>query len=195
MNEKVTAYIEKKTAWSKELQLLRNIMTSLPVEETVKWGSPFYTSEGKNIVGMSAFKNYFGLWFVQGALLKDSKGVLINAQEGKTSAMRQWRFTNADEIDANLIKSYVLEAVQNQKEGKVIKPKKKPLIIPELLQKELDANPALKEKFESFSLSHKREFADHISEAKREATKQSRLEKIIPMILNKVGLHDKYRNC
>lgn len=195
MNEKVTAYIEKKTDWSKELTTLRNIMHQLPVEETVKWGSPFYTNGGKNIVGMSAFKNYFGLWFIQGATLKDEKKVLINAQEGKTSAMRQWRFNSIDEIDEKLIKEYVLEAIENKDQGKVIKPKKKPLIIPELLQKALDNDAQLKENFEAFTLSKKREYADHISEAKREATKQSRLEKIIPMILNNVGLYDKYKNC
>ncbi|MFD2567732.1 YdeI/OmpD-associated family protein [Pseudotenacibaculum haliotis] len=195
MNEKVTAYIEKKTDWSKELITLRNIMHQLPVEETVKWGSPFYTNGGKNIVGMSAFKNYFGLWFIQGATLKDEKKVLINAQEGKTSAMRQWRFNSIDEIDEKLIKEYVLEAIENKDQGKVIKPKKKPLIIPELLQKALDNDSQLKENFEAFTLSKKREYADHISEAKREATKQSRLEKIIPMILNNVGLYDKYKNC
>lgn len=195
MNEKVTAYIEKKTDWSKELTTLRNIMHQLPVEETVKWGSPFYTNGGKNIVGMSAFKNYFGLWFIQGATLKDEKKVLINAQEGKTSAMRQWRFNSIDEIDEKLIKEYVLEAIENKDQGKVIKPKKKPLIIPELLQKALDDDSQLKENFEAFTLSKKREYADHISEAKREATKQSRLEKIIPMILNNVGLYDKYKNC
>ena len=152
---------------------------------------------GKNIVGMAGFKNHFGLWFFQGALLKDKNKVLLNAQEGKTKAMLQWRFSSMEEIDVELIKDYVLEAVKNQKQGKEIKPQRnqKPLIIPELLQKELDANVALKEKYETFSLSKKREYADYISEAKREATKQSRLEKIIPMILEGKGLHDKYKNC
>jgi uncharacterized protein YdeI (YjbR/CyaY-like superfamily) len=195
MNEKVTAYIEKKTAWSNELKQLRSILTTLPVEETVKWGSPFYTSGGKNIVGMSAFKSYFGLWFIQGALLKDEKKVLINAQEGKTSAMRQWRFNSADEIDADLIRTYVLEAIDNQQQGKEIKPQKKPLVIPELLQKALDSDQELKEKFEAMTLGKKRDYADHISDAKREATKLSRLEKIVPMILSGVGLYDKYKNC
>ncbi|MEQ6123960.1 DUF1801 domain-containing protein [Pseudotenacibaculum sp. MALMAid0570] len=195
MDQRVTDYIQKKEAWSEGLNTLRAILKKLPVEETIKWGSPFYTNGGKNIVGMSAFKNYFGLWFIQGALLKDKNKVLINAQEGKTSAMRQWRFNSVEEIDEDLVREYVLEALENKDQGKVIKPKKKPLIVPELLQKELDNNPKLKEMYESFTLSKKREYADHISEAKREATKQSRLEKIIPMILENKGLYDKYKNC
>jgi len=195
MNEKVTTYIEKKTTWTEELKQLRSILITLPLEETVKWGAPFYTSGGKNIVGMSAFKSYFGLWFIQGALLKDTQKVLINAQEGKTSAMRQWRFSSVDEIDADLIKAYVLEAINNQEQGKEIKPKKKPLIIPQLLQHALDTDSELKTKFEALTLGKKRDYADYISEAKREATKLSRLEKIIPMILSGMGLYDKYKNC
>jgi uncharacterized protein YdeI (YjbR/CyaY-like superfamily) len=195
MEPKVTAYIEKQTTWKKELESLREILLQLPVDETVKWGAPFYTSNGKNIVGLSGFKHHFGLWFIQGALLKDKHQKLINAQEGKTSAMRQWRFTSMEEIHPDIIKEYVLEAVENQKQGKAIKPKKKPLMIPELLEEQLNKNAELKACFESFSLSDKRTFAEHISEAKREATKHARLAKIIPMILDKKGLHDKYKNC
>jgi uncharacterized protein YdeI (YjbR/CyaY-like superfamily) len=195
MDNRVVEYIEKKAAWSEELKVLRSILSVLPLEETIKWGSPFYTSGGKNILGMSAFKNYFGLWFMQGALLKDQSKVLINAQEGKTSAMRQWRFTSKDEIDVDLIKAYVLEAIDNQQQGKEIKPKKKPLVIPELLQQALEADQELREKYEASTLGKKREYADYISEAKREATKQSRLEKIIPMIKSGIGLYDKYKNC
>ena len=197
MNEKVTAYIEKQSQWKSELATLREILSQLPLEETVKWGAPTYTYEGKNLVGMAAFKNYFGLWFFQGSLLKDEQQVFINAQEGKTKAMLQWRFASLEEVDSGLIKAYVLEAIENQKMGKVIKPQRntKPLVVPELLQKELDSNGSLKESFESLSLSKRREYTEYISEAKREATKQSRLEKIVPMISEKKGLYDKYKNC
>ena len=193
----VTNYIEKKEKWKTELELLRTTLLSTKMEETIKWGAPTYVYKGKNVVGLAAFKNYCGLWFFQGSLLKDSHKVLMNAQEGKTKAMLQWRFFTLDDIDVKLIKTYVLEAKQNVDEGKEIKPNraKKELIIPELLQNSLDTNADFKSEFETFTLSKKREYADYISEAKREATKQKRLEKIIPMILNGVGLYDKYKNC
>jgi uncharacterized protein YdeI (YjbR/CyaY-like superfamily) len=44
---------------------------------------------GKNLLGIGAFKNHFGLWFFQGSLLKQNTKLLVNAQEGKTQAMRQ----------------------------------------------------------------------------------------------------------
>ena len=48
---------------------LRRILLATPLEETVKWGGPCYTCQGKNVVGIGGFKAYFGLWFFQGALL------------------------------------------------------------------------------------------------------------------------------
>ena len=193
----VTNYIEKKIQWKLELEKLREAVQGCDLEETIKWGAPVYMNKGKNILGLSAFKNYVGLWFFQGGTLKDTHKVLMNAQEGKTAAMRQWRFSSIEDIDVALIKAYVKEAIENQEKGNIIKPQKntKPLIIHPLLQKELDANKAFLKQFESFSISKKREYADHISEAKREATQLKRLEKIIPMIISGVGLHDKYKNC
>ncbi|QOD61467.1 YdeI/OmpD-associated family protein [Polaribacter haliotis] len=197
MDKKIKEYISKKEKWRKELELLRSVFSNLPVVETIKWGAPTYVFEGKNIVGLAAFKSYCGLWFFQGALLKDKQKVFVNAQEGKTKAMLQWRFSSLEEIDKDLIKEYVLEAIENVRLGKEIKPDraKKELIIPEELQQELNSNKDFKEKFKAFSNSCKREYANYISEAKREETRLRRLEKIIPMILNGAGLHDKYKNC
>jgi len=197
MNE-VTDYIEKKADWKSELEMLREAVLSCGLEETVKWGAPVYTASSKNIVGLSAFKNYVGLWFFQGGTLKDTRNLLVNAQEGKTNAMRQWRFHSKDEIHAQLIVDYVLEAVANQESGNIIKPNKKntkPIIIHPIFQKALDSNSELATKFEVLGLTKKREFTDHINEAKREATQLKRLEKITSMILNGVGLYDKYKNC
>lgn len=197
MNSEVTQYIIDKNKWTQELNLLRSVLIELSFEETIKWGAPVYVYKGKNIVGLSAFKNYCGLWFFQGHFLKDDEKLLVNAQEGKTKAMRQWRFDNLSDINPDLVKKYVLEAIRNSEEGKELKPTRntKPLIIPSELQSTLDSNDKLKTSYELLSLSKRREFADYITEAKRETTKLKRLEKITPMILNGVGLHDKYKNC
>ncbi|WP_299709530.1 YdeI family protein [uncultured Tenacibaculum sp.] len=195
MNDQVTAYISNTEKWTQELTLLRSFLLELELEETIKWGIPAYVYKGKNIMGMSAFKNYLGLWFHQGVFINDEYNVLMNAQEGKTKAMRQWRFHSIKELDKVKIQNYALQAMKNVELGKEIKPtrNKKPLEIPQLLQDQFDANEELKSKFESFSLSKQREFTEYITSAKREATKISRLEKIIPMILNNIGLNDKYR--
>ena len=190
----VEEYIEKHNQYSNLLHKLRALLLECNLEENIKWGAPVYSYNGKNIVGIGAFKSYAGLWFFQGALLKDKSKVLVNAQEGKTSAMRQWRFNSIEEASDALISEYITEAIANHKAGKEIKPEKKPLIIPELLKEELASDVELADAFDHLSLSCKREYADYISEAKKDETKVNRIEKIKPMILSKKGLHDKYRN-
>lgn len=180
--------------WNEELNQLRDILTSTELEETVKWGAPCYTLDGKNVIGVGGFKSYFGLWFHQGALLKDERKVLVNAQEGTTKALRQWRFEDARAIDPKLIKSYVSEAIDNQRNGREIKAdRNKELLVPEELAAALSKNKKAAAQFEEMTKGKKREYCDHISSAKREETKVSRIEKMMPLIEQGVGLHDKYR--
>lgn len=188
-------FIGTQKQWKDELITLRKIIKSTELVEAIKWGVPVYTVDGKNVVGLGAFKSYFGIWFFQGVFLKDKSKKLINAQEGLTKGLRQWRMLSADEIDENLLIAYLEEAIQNQKDGKEIKSEKKPLVIPNELKKAFKSNANVEKAFDQFTLGKKREFAEYISEAKREDTKQKRLEKIVPMILDKVGLNDKYRDC
>ena len=109
----VDDYIDGNEMWPDELRRLREILLSTDLVEEVKWGAPCYTFNGKNIVGIGAFKSYFGLWFFKGAALKDEQKVLINAQPGKTKDLRQWRMTSAKEIKPSVIKRYVKGAMQN----------------------------------------------------------------------------------
>ena len=190
----VDQYIEAAAQWQDELRALRKIILTANLEETIKWGMPYYSLGGKNIVGMASFKSYFGLWFTQGVFLKDESGVLTNAKEGTTRALRQWRMSTKDEINPTLIKSYVMEAIEITKAGKAIKPiRNKDFEVPPELELEMDNNSALKASFDSLSQFQKREYSDHINSAKRDETKARRLVKIIPMILSGAGLNDKYR--
>lgn len=187
-------YFNAAPMWREEIMTLRHIVLSTELREEVKWGAPCYTLGGKNIVGIGAFKSYFGLWFYQGVFLADKKNVLINAQEGTTKAMRQWRMTSPSDIDQNMIKAYLGEAIANAKAGKIVTPNRnKPLIIPRELSTALAKNKPAQSAFNKLKPGLKREYADYISQAKQAATKQRRLEKIMPMIVSGVGLNDKYR--
>ncbi len=189
----VDAFIEKQTKWKAPLGKFRELCQQSELEESIKWGIPVYALQGKNVLGLVAFKSYVGIWFYQGVFLKDSYKKLVNASEGTTKAMRQLRFFTKEELDYELVAAYIEEAIQNHKDGKEIKPDtKKPLVIPEELLQVLEDSPALKEAFDTLSLTKRRDYTDYISFAKRAETKISRLEKIIPMIQKGLGLHDKY---
>jgi uncharacterized protein YdeI (YjbR/CyaY-like superfamily) len=185
----------KNDQWETELELLKTIIAKTELVETNKWGGCVYVYNNKNVVGVGGFKKYFTLWFFNGAFLKDEKKHLINANEGVTKSLRQWRFTSKEEINEKEILAYILEAIDNEKQEKIIKPEKtkSEVIIPTLLQNELDSDSVLKEAFLKFSPYKQKEFIEYIETAKREETKLSRIEKIKPMILNNIGLNDKYR--
>jgi len=176
------------------LIVLRELLHTTGLSETIKWGAPIYTFGDKNIVGLGSFKSYAGLWFFQGALLKDKANVLLNAQENITKAQRQWRFSSVDDIDDTLVLKYVHEAIENQKQGKEMKPdRNKPLVIPDELQNAFNESKLLAENFDRFTIGKKREFAEYISSAKQAETRKVRVKKIIPLILENIGLNDKYR--
>jgi len=193
-NSNVEEFIRKHPQWQSLLEELRDILRSSDLEETIKWGIPVYTLDGKNIVGIAAFKKHVALWFHQGALLEDKAGKLINAQQGKTQAQRQWRFEEGDQVDGELVLAYVNEATENQRQGESVKPvAKKSLSVPDELVDAFSGNIQLKSCFKKLAPYKQREYAEFISTAKREDTRARRLEKIIPMILDGTGLNDRYR--
>ena len=174
--------------WPKELQTIREILLSTELEEGLKWGMPAYMINGKNVIGLGSFKKHFGIWFHQGVFLKDAKGVLRNAQEGKTVAMRQWKFESAKEINKKWIKQYALEAIENQKEGLEVKPKRKTtkkIVIPEDLEAAFKKKKSSKSHFEKLTPGKQRDVVDYIMGAKRQATKDKRVEKCLELM--KVG--------
>lgn len=194
-SNKIEAYFTEDHHYKKEIGILRELVLKCQLEETFKWSFPTYTIEGKNVLSVCKFKNHFGLWFFNGVFLTDKNKVLENAQEGKTKAMRHWKFHTENEIDKNLVLSYIKEAIINQKAGKVLSPTKSTTQIPtpEALLLELDKNNNLKNAYNALSAYKQKEFNEYIVSAKREATKLKRLEKIIPIILEGKGLNDKYR--
>lgn len=186
--------MDRSENWPAEVARLREIIRKTGLEETIKWGERVYTHKGKNVVSCMGFKNHFVLWFYNGVFLSDPYKVLQNAQEGKTKAMRQWRFHSADEIDESKVLEYILEAIRNEEEGKVWKPEKSPdLEIPALFQSKLNEDSLLKTAFEELTPFKRKEYLEYLLTAKREATQLSRIEKITPLILEGKGLNDKYR--
>ncbi|MFS4456213.1 YdeI/OmpD-associated family protein [Maribacter sp. 2304DJ31-5] len=194
--EKVEAYYAEEHHYKKAIGTLRDFALKLNLEETFKWMFPTYTIDGKNVLAICKFKHHFGIWFFNGVFLNDPKRVLKNAQDGKTQAMRQWKFKNIGDIDEVEILAYMKEAIENQKKGMQLVPKRKKatkIAVPELLKAALKKDLHLKKAFEKLSFYKQKEYVEYIVTAKQEKTKLSRLEKILPMILEGIGLNDKYR--
>jgi uncharacterized protein YdeI (YjbR/CyaY-like superfamily) len=184
---------DKNNNWTAELDLLKAIIAKTELVETTKWGGPVYVLNGKNVLGIGGFKSYFGIWFYNGVFLKDQLNVLINAQEGVTKSLRQWRFQDIKEVDEVTILLYIQEAIANENSGISSKPEKKTKLVSPELSLELSNDPALATAFQNFTISKQQEFVEYIVSAKRVETKHSRFEKIKPLILQNQGLNDKYK--
>ena len=179
---------------------LRALFLQYDFTESIKWNFPVYSMDKKNLLSIGATKNYVGIWFFQGGLLKDELNLLINAQKGKTKAMRQMRFTKISEVSDEVIVAYIDETIENHKAGREIKASRantKVVEVPPFLEEALNKNALLDAAFNELSQSKRNEYSEHIATAKQEATKMRRLDKILPMILEGKGLNDKYKkaNC
>ncbi|MFM9839909.1 MAG: YdeI/OmpD-associated family protein [Cyclobacteriaceae bacterium] len=192
MNPKVDWYFSKAGKWQKEFEKLRTIVLDCDLTEELKWGHPCYSFEKNNIVLMHGFKEYCALLFFKGALLKDANGILIQQTEN-VQAARQIRFTNAQEISKmeKILKAYIYEACKVEEAGLKVEFKKTTEFkMPEEFQNKLNKNKALKTAFYSLTPGRQRGYLLHFASAKQTKTREERIEKCIPQILEGKGLDD-----
>lgn len=185
-----------RSAWLECDEFMQQLIADLALKKEFKWGNTIYTYKGKKLIAWAGFKNFFSLWFYNGVFLEDKYKVLVSGTEGKTKALRQWRFTNLQEMDSTRILAYIHESIQTIDAGKEIKIEKitAPIEINTILKEALSNNKSLDASFKSLTASKQREYNMYIAEAKQDKTKSSRIEKIIPLILGGKGLNDKYKN-
>ncbi|MCR8644217.1 YdeI family protein [Paenibacillus sp. N1-5-1-14] len=192
-NPKVDGFLRKQKQWKEAFEKLREIILGCDdLTEDVKWMHPCYTLDDKNILLIHGFKEYCAILFHKGVLLKDPHGILIQQTEN-VQAARQIRFTNANQIDemADIIKAYILEAIEVEKSGLEVEYKKNDeYTIPEELQSKFNQDLNLKTAFESLTPGRQRQYLLYFSQAKQAKTRISRIEKCVLPILSGKGLND-----
>jgi uncharacterized protein YdeI (YjbR/CyaY-like superfamily) len=173
---------------------MREVLLTTGMEENIKWNMPVYGYGKKNVATLFFAKGYLGVWFGNGALLADPHQLLVNASPGKTIGQRQLRFMDSESVDVELLREFVEEAVQLQKDGfEFVAGPLPEMEVPPALQAELDADAALAASFAAFAPYKQREFCELISAAKRADTKERRLASAVEMIQAGVAPGDKYR--
>ncbi|TGM45530.1 YdeI/OmpD-associated family protein [Leptospira vanthielii] len=185
-------FFKETKTWKKEFEILRSIALGSKLAEEIKWGQPCYTLHGQNIFLLHGFKEYCAILFFKGALLKDSKKILIQQSENVQSA-RQIRFQNSSEITKlqTVLKSYIKEAIQVEKSGeKVAMKETSEYKVPEEFLRHLESNAKLHTAFLSLTPGRQRGYLLHFSGAKRSETREERIQKQIPNILSGKGLND-----
>jgi uncharacterized protein YdeI (YjbR/CyaY-like superfamily) len=191
-NPKADFFFNENSKWQKEYAKLRKIILSTGLTEQVKWGCPCYAFDNRNIVLIHGFKEYCAILFFKGALLKDTESILIRQTENVQSA-RQMRFTNVKEIvnAEQAIKAYIYEAIEVEKAGlKVSLKKTSEYSVPEEFRQKLEKDSDLKTAFYALTPGRQRAYLFYFSQPKQSKTRESRIEKSVPAILDGKGLND-----
>ncbi|QDH20381.1 YdeI/OmpD-associated family protein [Saccharibacillus brassicae] len=192
-NPKVDAFLERASQWQSEYAKLRSLALDSEMTEDLKWGQPCYTIQGGNVVLIHGFKEYCALLFIKGSLLQDNEQMLIQ-QTQKVQAGRQLRFRNLEEIEQQeeRIRAYIREAIGIERAGlKVeLKPSEE-VAIPLELQARFDGSPELKTAFEALTPGRQRAYLLHFSEPKQSKTREARIDKHAPRIMQGQGMNDR----
>ncbi len=190
---RIDAYIANAAPFAQPiLTRLRAIVhAALPgVEETIKWSMPHFMVGGKNVAGMAAFKAHCA-FTVHGEGRGGTEGM---GQHGK--------LTSVDEIpsEADLaakLKEAVgrIETAGSAAPKRVKAPPKAEIPVPDDFAAALAANPNAKATLEGFAPSHRREYLEWITEAKREETRAKRIAQAVEWLAEGKKRNWKYENC
>jgi uncharacterized protein YdeI (YjbR/CyaY-like superfamily) len=178
--------------WSAEFAALRKLCLAAGLNEELKWGQACYDFHGGKIVLIHGFKDYCALLFMKGALLKDSKGILVQQTKNVQSA-RQIRFTSLAEISKQkaAVSAYINEAIDVEKSGAKVQMKGvADFEMPAEFLTRLDDDPELAEAFHALTPGRQKGYLLHFAAAKQSATRAARVEKHAPRILRGLGLDD-----
>lgn len=188
----IDAFFANAKQWCDEMQALREIMRSCPLTEELKWRQPCYTHGGGNVVIVSGYSKGATVSFLKGVLLKDPEGVLEAPGENSRSA-RMIRFQTVGEIAAcrDILRAYVLEAIEIEKSGQKVEFAKDDLDYPSELSEILASDPEFRVAFEGLTPGRRRGYVLHFAQPKQSKTHVSRIGKARPRILEGKGMHDR----
>lgn len=187
----VDAYLAATRQWPDEIAAIRPLLLGCGLDEQIKWGKPCYCHQDANIVILQEFVDHLGLMFFKGVLLVDPHGVL-QAQGPNSHGPKRIRFTSVTDVDdlAETIATYVREAITHEESGTELPDRPDEELAPELLER-LATNDQLAEAFDALTPGRQREYNLHVSGAKRASTRESRIDKITPRILEGKGFRDR----
>ncbi len=191
---RVDAYISHAAAFAQPLlEHLRGVVhEAVPeVEETIKWGMPFFVTEDRMLCHMAAFKQHcaFGLWRGRG-VVKDASDEAM----GQFGRIRTRADLPTKKALIALLKKALREPIAKTPTRRARTPRPE-AEVPD------DLAAALRQKqhararatFDAFPPGQRREYIDWITEAKREATRAQRLATTLAWLAEGKTRNWKYR--
>lgn len=187
---RIDAYIARAADFAKPVlnRLRKLVHTVCPdVTETIKWNSPFYEHKGI-LLATPAFKKHCALIFWKGRLF------LNHDRKTKLRRLTSVSELPGDKILAGYIKKAMGLNETGAKNFSRHRPKvKAPPVLPDYFLAALRKNKKALAVFEVFPPSHKREYVQWITEARREETRARRIQTAIRQIAERKSRNWKYR--
>jgi uncharacterized protein YdeI (YjbR/CyaY-like superfamily) len=164
--------------WTYELHEMRRILQESGLTEEVKWQSPCYTRNGKNLVMIGAFKDNCVMSFLNGALMTDPYGLLVKPGENSKVARVVRIRADADMKDlAPKLADLVREAIRVDESGVVYdrSQDQEPELPVELVEAFAD-EPDFETAFYALTPGRQRSWILHFTSAKQSSTRASRVQ-------------------
>ncbi len=177
----VDAYIEQAPEFARPIleRLRAAFHAGCPeIEERLKWGMPSFEYKGL-LGGMAAFRKHVTYGFWKSRLIEDFERTV--GASPRASVMAARLESPADLPPKQKLVALVREAKRLNDEGikepKLARPKRgTPLVVPADLKAALGKHAEARATFEGFPPSHRREYVEWITEAKRPETRLRRLD-------------------
>lgn len=191
MDPKVDAYIARSTKWPAEMAELRPVLLGQGLDESIKWGKPCFSHDGRNIAIMQEMNDFLSLMFFKGMLIDDTEEILRSQGENSRSALRVELTSVADVArHADAIRAYVDQAIAIEDAGLSVGPAPELELCAELTER-LARDADLATAFELLTPGRQREYNLHIADAKQAKTREARIDKYVPQILAGKGMRDR----
>ena len=191
-NPRFETYFSKPRPWQAEFKALRGILLACDLQEELKWRQPCYTHGGENVVILSGFKSFCALGFFKGSLMPDPANILV-APGPNSRAARLIRFTALADITRSTatLTSYIRAAIAIAESGqKVDFSANKSVALPDELRNFLDANPDVKKAWDALTPGRRRSWVLHVESAKQAKTRETRIAKAAPKIMQGLGMNE-----
>jgi uncharacterized protein YdeI (YjbR/CyaY-like superfamily) len=201
---RVDAYIGKARPFAQPVLIhIRELMhkAAPDLNETVKWGMPFFELNGVILGNMAAFKEHcgLGLWGPEMHAILGNDGAKSNEAMGTFGKIASLKDLPAEKVLLGYFKQAAGFVTSGERTTSLVrKPKravKAPPEVPAELAAALKKNKLAAKVFEGFSPSCKREYVDWVAEAKRDETKQKRVAQAVEWMAEGKSRNWKYENC
>jgi uncharacterized protein YdeI (YjbR/CyaY-like superfamily) len=171
---RIDAYIDKAGDFAKPvLRHFRELVHSTidGAGESVKWGMPHFTHNGKNIAGMAAFKAHCAVMIHGAGRQSEADGM---GSYGKIASLDE--LPDDTELAAKLVEARQrIDTAGSAVKRPAQRQPKAELPVPQDFEAALRDNPAARATFEGFPPSQRREYVAWITESKQDATRAKRL--------------------